>query len=115
MQRLKSFFYKDEQYWIYLKFSDNTIQKIKIVPNNAKDGIWLSPFIYKPTSNSAPLIVKEIMFKNSNQEMLHTDFDLQFEIYDFDTQNVLADFFQKSIQIKDSLCIEKQMTFDNED
>lgn len=115
LQRLKSFFYKDEQYWIYLKFSDNTIQKFKIVPNNAEDGIWLSPFIYKPTSNSTQLIVEEIMFKNSNQEMLLNVFDLQFEVYDFDTQNMLSHFFPKSINVKDRLRIEKYMTFDNED
>jgi hypothetical protein len=115
LQKLKSFFYKDEQYWVYLKFSDNTIQKIKIVPKNAKNGIWLSPFIYKPTSNAAPLIVKEIMFKNSNQEMLPKDFDIQFEVYDFDTQNVLHDFFPKSVNVKNSVCFEKKMTFDMDD
>ena len=112
---LKSFFYKDEQYWMYLKFSDNTIQKIRIVPKNAKDGIWLNPFIYKSTVNPAPLIVKEIMFKNSNQELLDKDFDLQFETYDFQEQNVVSDFFPNSINLKNNFYYEKTINFDSID
>ena len=40
---LKSFFYKDEAFYIILRYLDGKMQKYKIVPQNGCDGIWINP------------------------------------------------------------------------
>src|SRR5690606_2024684 len=37
LQVVKSFFYKDEQFWIYFKLRSGAIHKYRIVPKNASD------------------------------------------------------------------------------
>lgn len=93
LQRLKSFFYKDEQYWIYLKLSDRSIQKIKIVPKNAQNGIWINPFIFQSAMRNEKLCVKEFMIKNSNEDILNKTFDFQFESYSFKERGIMDSFF----------------------
>ncbi|HYX10098.1 MAG TPA: hypothetical protein VE912_25450, partial [Bacteroidales bacterium] len=73
---LKSFFYKDEQFWIYLKMENGLIHKYRIVPNNATDGIWINPYIF---NRNKLFEVEEIMFKASNQKILDKKLVVDFE------------------------------------
>jgi hypothetical protein len=53
-RNLKSFFYKDESFYVYYKLEDNTIVSKRIVPKNATDGLWINPYIQYPGSGRTP-------------------------------------------------------------
>jgi hypothetical protein len=76
LQKLKAFFYKDEQFWIYLKLENDIIHKYRIVPKNAADGIWITPYFF---DNSNVKSVKEIMIKASNQSILKDRIVLEWD------------------------------------
>ncbi len=75
--KMKSFLYKDEENFIYYKLSNGEILKYKIVPKNAKDGLWINPFLFdfKTTGN-----IESIMFRNSNVNLMSTKIKLEFEM-----------------------------------
>jgi hypothetical protein len=103
LQKLKSFFYKDEQFWIYLKLENNSIHKYRIVPKNAADGIWINPYFF---DEKTKYIVKEIMFKCSNQSLLKQDLTVEWEEIKFDAEkNCVANFFNIQNTQKDSILI----------
>jgi hypothetical protein len=91
LQKLKSFFYKDEQFWIYLKLQNDEILKYRIIPKNAEDGIWINPFILKLNDNHCQ--VKEIMFLSSNNFILKPKIQVLFEEIKF-SNNTLSNLFQ---------------------
>lgn len=109
LQRIKSFLYKDEQFWIYLKLNDNSIHKYRIVPKNAADGLWINPYIYN--SNKA-LTVKEIMFKASNEDILKKNINITWETYDFNKPNVINNFFAIDENITDSVIFQTTNSFE---
>ncbi|MDD3739108.1 MAG: hypothetical protein PHP31_07420 [Lentimicrobiaceae bacterium] len=90
LQRIKSFLYKDEQFWIYLKLDDNSIHKYRIVPKNASDGLWINPYVF---NSDKALTVKEIMFKASNENILKKNINITWETYNFDKPDVINNFF----------------------
>jgi len=75
-QWIKSFLYKDEQFWIYLLLKNGEIHKYRIVPKNASDGIWIMPYIFNPTTAYA---VEKIMFKCSMQNWLTDKIEIDWE------------------------------------
>jgi hypothetical protein len=77
-QRLKSFFYKDEQFWVYMKLHNGTIHKYRIVPKNANDGIWIAPYLY---TFNRELTVDSILFTASNQNILNPAILVRWENY----------------------------------
>lgn len=84
LQKFKSFLYKDEQHWVYLKLENDEIHKFRIVPKNAYAGIWLAPYFlnFKYFTN-----IKEIMFTASNQKILNNSFAICFQHYTIDPPN----------------------------
>lgn len=90
LQRIKSFLYKDEQFWIYLRLGDNSIHKYRIVPKNAGDGLWINPYVF---NSDKSLTVKEIMFKASNEDILKKNINITWETYDFNKPDVISNFF----------------------
>lgn len=90
LQRLKSFLYKDEQFWMYLMLEDESIHKYRIVPKNAVDGLWLNPYVHGTEKEPA---VERIMFKASNQWMLSEDISVSWETIDFEQSAVIDSFF----------------------
>lgn len=100
-QRLKSFFYKDEQFWIYLKLNSGLVHKYRIVPKNASDGIWIAPYLFK--IDQAPE-VKQIMFKCSNQETISQNINLKWEQTQFgNNPGYVLNFFNKMEFQNDSM------------
>jgi len=101
LQRIKSFFYKDEQFCIYLKLQNGIIHKYRIVPKNAKDGIWINPYIYDLTMT---FDVQQIMFKCSNQIIISKSLNIEWEKIEFeDEPNCIFDFFNIYESNKDSV------------
>ncbi len=79
-QSIKSFFYKDEQFWIYLKLENGSIHKYRIVPKNASDGLWISPYFFDFEKHHA---VKQIMFKASRSEKLKQKLFIDWDLTAF--------------------------------
>ncbi len=100
LQLAKSFLYKDEQFWIYLKLENNVIHKYRIVPKNAEDGIWLNPYI---TNTKTHQTVKQIYFTSSNPSLITNSILLQFNYINFNNQlNAIPTIFNTKLN-NDSL------------
>ena len=110
-QILKSFFYKDEQFWIYLKTENDLVHKYRIVPNNAADGIWINPYIF---NRNKLYQVKEIMFKASNQKILDKKLVVDFEFYKSDNPDYIRDFFNLNSLTHDSVMISSVNRFEQD-
>ncbi|KPK79793.1 MAG: hypothetical protein AMS27_17690 [Bacteroides sp. SM23_62_1] len=100
--KILSFFYKNEESWIYYKTVKGEVFKYKIVPENAKDGLWINPFIFKPESQFFYPEVKSIMLKNSNRKVMSDNIRINWEIIDFKNEkdSMIHSFFQKTAGIK---------------
>ncbi len=110
VQKLKSFFYKDEQFWIYLKLDNGMVHKYRIVPKNAQDGIWINPYL---TDISRAHLVDSIMFKCSNQGIIADNFNIQWEEFRF-KDNKLNGVLDSSY-INDSFIFQSINTFEKYD
>ncbi|MDD3687419.1 MAG: hypothetical protein PHE56_11695 [Bacteroidales bacterium] len=75
-QSLKSFTFRDEQFWILMELSSGEIHKYRIVPKNAVYGLWLNP--YSLTFDKVGT-VKRIMFISSNPKILTKKLDICWE------------------------------------
>lgn len=92
IQKIKSFIYKDEQFWIYLRFTDSTMTKHRFVPKNAKNGLWINPYYHTLNSSKE---VSSIYVTGSNQGILNNTFSLQWENVDFKKKDSRIPFFEK--------------------
>jgi len=77
--KTKNFFYKTEPYYIDYLFDDSSIKTYRYVPENAKDGIWISPFICHPASNHIEKQVKKIRFRLTSPQFNINQIQYQFE------------------------------------
>ena len=110
LQRLKSFLYKDEQFWIYLKLQNGVIHKYRIVPKNAEDGIWINPYLFNSAKNYQ---VKQIMFKCSNQTIMSEKVTVEWENTEFEKEpNCLFNFFNVNDFTQDSIVLSSINTFE---
>lgn len=99
LQRLKSFFYKDEQFYVYMKFADGAVQKYRIVPKNAVDGLWINPFVLDPTNPRKQEQVVAIALDASNKKILTNQLEIKWEAIDFvDAPNCANLFFGKTLE-----------------
>lgn len=100
-QRVKSFLYKDEQFWVYLLLKNGEIHKYRIVPKNASDGLWIMPYIY---NRSAAFQVEKIMFKCSMQDWLTNEIEIDWEEIRFENfEEQAMKFFHVNEFTNDSL------------
>jgi len=113
LESLKSFFYKDEQFWIYLKFSNNIIHKYRIIPENAKDGIWINPYIFNATDKHIAPLITEVMFKCSNGSIMNNNLKLVWEKIEFNNEpDYINKFFNKTDKSNDSVYFSSINTFE---
>lgn len=99
---VKSFFYKDELYYMYFKTTDGSILKYRIVPRNAEDGIWISPF-YTSAGNHSPIeTISEVLMTCSNKNMVKSQFQYEWEHFNTDTKKISEFFGKDSTNIPES-------------
>jgi len=97
LQKIKSFFYKDEQFYIYMKFANGTVQKYRIVPKNAVDGLWINPFMIDASNPYKQEEVVAIALDASNKKILTDKLEIEWESIDFLNQpNWPSLFFGKT-------------------
>jgi len=92
--RLKSFFYKDELYFVYLKTEDGSILKYRIVPQNAADGIWITPFYLSAGEQSPPAKISSVLVTCSDKNLIANQNTCRWEHFSL-TQNELDNFLGK--------------------
>jgi len=80
LRNLKSFFYKDEAFYIILKYQDGKMQKYKIVPRNACDGIWINPHFENLAKAD---LVQQVMFDCTNPGIMVPHLQVDWEATDF--------------------------------
>jgi hypothetical protein len=109
-QRMKSFLYKDEQFWIYLQLENGLIHKYRIVPKNAEDGLWIAPYIYNTNTAYA---VKKIMFKCSMQNKLADKLEVNWQEFKVgDTAGQVMNFFNIHQLSHDSVIFQSANNFE---
>jgi hypothetical protein len=114
---IKSFFYKDEASWIYYKLTSGEVFKYKIVPKNAKDGLWINPFILKPELKVLYPEVESIMLKNSNTKVMSDKILVNWEIFDFENtkDSLVYSFFHQTLPLKQNEILKVINTFEAAD
>lgn len=109
-QGVKSFLYKDEQFWMYLKLKGGSINKYRIVPKNAADGLWINPYFF---DEKRMLEVDEIMFKASNQNLLTDKLEVEWEEIGFNgAPERISNFFGVNGNSEDSLLVSSTHNFE---
>ena len=109
LERVKSFVYKDEQFWIYLQLHNGSIHKYRIVPKNAVDGIWINPYLF--TFDKA-YSVDKILFKCSNQSILVKNLTVSWEQIMFNEPDRINKFFNTKIT-SDSVLYYSTIDYEN--
>jgi hypothetical protein len=103
--RLKSFLYKDELYFMYLKTWEGNILKYRIVPQNATDGIWITPFYLGAGEQSPPVKIKSVLVTCSNKNLIKESYTCQWEHFAL-KQEQLNNFLGKDSLMQKKLLFE---------
>ena len=76
---VKKMFYKEGQYYIDYMLEDGTIYTYRYVSGTAVDGLWISPFIRDPLSDSMEPDVVKVRLHNSHPRCIQSAVIVQFE------------------------------------
>ncbi|HRY97999.1 MAG TPA: hypothetical protein P5550_02980 [Bacteroidales bacterium] len=107
MRRLKSFLYKDEQFWIYLGLDDGSVHKYRIVPGNAADGLWITPYLCR---TGAQRQVERILFRASGQHLMTDSIGIRWETLGWpEGSGGMRSFFGPLDENTDSLLLQSQL------
>lgn len=116
MERVKSFLYKDEQFFVYLRMNNGLIFKHRIVPKNAEDGIWINPYILNTYNGVANHEIESIMFKCSNEAIMNDNLGLTWERIDFKNYpDLIYQFFGKTKGPVEKALTSSENSFERED
>lgn len=80
LRGLKKVFYRDDEFYIEYKTNDNEIIKRRFWPNDAKEFLWLSPYIKNPFDSTSYKKIKEIRVSNTNSGIHNGAIKLQFKL-----------------------------------
>lgn len=111
-ERIKSFFYKDEQIWIYLKLSNRVVHKYRIIPENAKDGIWIAPYIFDTSQTTGPR-VEQVLFTCSNTKIMNNQIDFEWQKTSFADPHYVRNFWNKTADNNDSTYLYSANNFES--
>lgn len=76
--RLKTFFYKDEAFYIDYQFADGKTISYRFLPSNAEDGLWINPLIIDPFGLIKKRVIERIRFRCSNHLMVNDHLELNW-------------------------------------
>lgn len=121
---IKSFFYKGEMLFIDYKLSNGRMLSYRFVESNARDGLWINPFIQKPESNRIEPVVEKVRFRCSNPWYFNETSILSWEKIDINSKtSVIEDkmkritysLFDKTIESKEIIIKQKVFDFEDQD
>lgn len=111
--KIKSFLYKDELYYMYFKTINGNTLKYRIVPQNAADGIWISPFYTSAGNNLPAEKITEIMVTVSDKDMVKNTFSYELEYFVTD-EKIMDSFFGKDSIITPEIVINKTFSLESD-
>ncbi len=76
---LKGFLLKDAAYMIEYLHENGEVRKYRFTPQNAKSGLWINPYISRPSNGQFSSLVKSIRFSCSDNQMVLPSFSLVWE------------------------------------
>lgn len=79
LRKIKSFFYKDEEFSVYMKTNSGKIYYFKIIPKNAEDGIWINPLIMFSSDFIKPEKISEIKFDCSSRKVMKKEIGIKWD------------------------------------
>ncbi|MBP7810514.1 MAG: hypothetical protein KA163_14575 [Bacteroidia bacterium] len=83
LRGLKKLLYRDDEFFIEYRTENNVKYRKRIWPGDAKDFIWLDPFITSVSDSLAYKNIKEIRFTNTNKIIHSGKLKLQFQTLNF--------------------------------
>jgi hypothetical protein len=89
--KLKGFFFKGEEFNIHYEMEDRQMLMNRIVPKNAKDGLWINPHVLIPENNYMDSRVKRIRITCDDTDMITPTFNLAFESITYTTGDTAKD------------------------
>lgn len=84
LRSLKSFLYKDEQFYLLYRFDNGWVFPYRIVPKNAVDGLWISPYIHHVFQQNSQMKLKSVAFSCSDKMIMPDSVFFNFEVIDFE-------------------------------
>lgn len=85
LRGLKKQFYRDDEFFIEYRTATKQKFKKRIWPNDAKDFIWLNPYIYSIKDSTGFKEVTEVRFTNTNKMIHSGKLTIQFKTLVFET------------------------------
>ncbi|MBC8003952.1 MAG: hypothetical protein H7X84_00650 [Verrucomicrobia bacterium] len=107
---IKSFLYKDELYYLYLKTQNGNTLKYRIVPQNAADGIWISPFLTSASDHAPAEIITQVMLICSDKNMVENTFSFEWEYLNLE-EKAISHFFGKDSVKVNEVYLDETMDF----
>jgi hypothetical protein len=98
--RLKSLLYKDELYYVYLKSSDGSVLKYRIVPQNAADGIWISPFYLSAGDPASSKPITRVLLTCSNKSLMKQTFSFEWEFFNLKASEIARFLGKDSVAVQ---------------
>lgn len=89
LRGLKKQFYRDDEFFIEYKTSTNQKFKRRIWPSDAKNFIWLNPFISNLNDSSGFKTVTEVRFTNTNSVIHSGKLKIRFKSLMFESQEAI--------------------------
>jgi len=80
--KLKSFFYKDEAFFVDYQLEDARVLTYRFIASTAVDGLWIDPLVLNPESVYPEAEVTQVRFRSSNSDLMDSRIDLEWESID---------------------------------
>lgn len=94
---IRTFLYKDASFFIDYKLEDGRILKYRIVPETAKDGIWINPMLLNVSDEYIEPLVKEIMFSVTSEAIMRESIDIEWELISLNEDNQPSDTLMRKM------------------
>ena len=107
---LKAKTYKDEPIFIEYQFSNNEIRKYRFTSLNAEQGLWINPFIDKPSNDLIHAKTNKIRFSTANDFLVKNKFQIEWESFHSPTHifRQFGGLFGKHISFSEFTLLEKK-------
>ena len=77
--RVKSFFYKNEAFYVYYLMESGEVRMYRMVPKNAAYGLWINPLFLDASRENAESKVQKIMFRCSDTRLMKQPISVVWE------------------------------------